>query len=906
MPVVNNVKEVIKVAPDATTGHPTGAFATAARRASAKAHGADPAHGQDGTAFHQAVVRKASMTAFDKTGFHGFINKYGLAEAPQEKKPGSLYRQTVRPRELEHIEEKISHTDVRFSIGDRLGYIRDQWMARTVTQMGMLLAVLCCLITGCGVIFSLVEDPAQSKGIVEDFWLVWGYMADPGTHADIEGLGPRLIAVIIAIAGILYFATVMGIIVDNVRESMELLKKGKSKVVETGHYLILGWTDRCPALLRELAMACESDGGGCVVILAEQDKVELEAELKNLLTKEDLRNLNVVFRTGSAMVTKDLNTVSASTAKTIIVLAGQGDAEQADATVLRSVLQLKGLKQELRGHIVAEMRDADNEHLVNMASDWTAETVVSHDIVGRLMLMSARQPGLASVYDALLGFQGDEFYLKAWPELAGTPFGRLQSVFADAVPIGIKVKATEKIHISPSPDMKIGPEDEVLVLAADDDSYSCSSTPLVETVFVTPEPHTYPMRCERILMCGWRRDVDDVIQQLDRLVMPGSELHMLSEVPVEERTAMLEAGGLHLESMGLNIVHHQGNPGVRRVLEALDINDYDSILVLADAQRENDMMHCDSHTLAVLLLLRDIQAMKFTEDKEGDEHGYGWRRFKAQTSGEIGCLCVCEVLDHRTRNTIQHSRSLRQAADFVQSNELISRVLAMVSERREVKAVLDELLGSSGSGIMMHEAARYASPYTPFDFYGMAVQCQQLGHILCGYKEHHGEVVLNPKDKERVIQDWSNYELIVLSPGSQNPASASPKKMPGHGRDNGAQGRASTTDHPSGHDEQEGDKGGGGASKKLWSAVVPSNDPEREPGSKQEGLLQAVQGKLGGLDSENKRKLCLELLRAEYGAAAADAVAAAEWNRASADAGGSQQPRKNSTVIAVAGTSSEI
>ena len=36
----------------------------------------------------------------------------------------------------------------------------------------------------------------------------------------------------------------------------------------------------------------------------------------------------------------------------------------------------------------------------------------------------------------------------------------------------------------------------------------------------------------------------------------------------------------------------------------------------------------------------------------------------------------------------------------------------------------------------------------------------------------------------------------------------------------------------------------------------------------QEGLLQAVQGKLGGLDSENKRKLCLELLRAEYGAAA--------------------------------------
>ena len=41
------------------------------------------------------------------------------------------------------------------------------------------------------------------------------------------------------------------------------------------------------------------------------------------------------------------------------------------------------------------------------------ETCVSHDVLGRLMLMSAREPGLASVYGEVLGFGGDEFYLKA-------------------------------------------------------------------------------------------------------------------------------------------------------------------------------------------------------------------------------------------------------------------------------------------------------------------------------------------------------------------------------------------------------------------------------------------------------------------------------------------------------------
>merc|ERR1712036_24817 len=34
--------------------------------------------------------------------------------------------------------------------------------------------------------------------------------------------------------------------------------------------------------------------------------------------------------------------------------------------------------------------------------------------MGRLMLMSARQPGLANVYASLLGFAGAEFYVKLW------------------------------------------------------------------------------------------------------------------------------------------------------------------------------------------------------------------------------------------------------------------------------------------------------------------------------------------------------------------------------------------------------------------------------------------------------------------------------------------------------------
>ena len=69
----------------------------------------------------------------------------------------------------------------------------------------------------------------------------------------------------------------------------------------------------------------------------------------------DLRNTKVVFRSGSSMVVNDLNLVSACSARNIIVLAPTGmEADKADSVVLRTVLQLKGLRGDLAGHVVAE------------------------------------------------------------------------------------------------------------------------------------------------------------------------------------------------------------------------------------------------------------------------------------------------------------------------------------------------------------------------------------------------------------------------------------------------------------------------------------------------------------------------------------------------------------------------
>lgn len=70
---------------------------------------------------------------------------------------------------------------------------------------------------------------------------------------------------------------------------------------------------------------------------------------------------------------------------------------QSDARALRTVLSLTGVKDGLRGHIVVELGDLDNEVLVKLVGGDLVETVVAHDVIGRLMIQCARQPGLAQV-----------------------------------------------------------------------------------------------------------------------------------------------------------------------------------------------------------------------------------------------------------------------------------------------------------------------------------------------------------------------------------------------------------------------------------------------------------------------------------------------------------------------------
>ncbi|XP_023633518.1 probable ion channel POLLUX isoform X4 [Capsella rubella] len=658
--------------------------------------------------------------------------------------------------DLSHIKNLLRRTDQKkedVPLKKRIAYSLD--VCFSVYPYAKLLALLFAtvvLIVYGGLALYAVSD----CGVDEALWLSWTFVADSGSHADRVGVGARIVSVAISAGGMLIFATMLGLISDAISKMVDSLRKGKSEVLESNHILILGWSDKLGSLLKQLAIANKSIGGGVVVVLAERDKEEMETDIAKF--EFDLMGTSVICRSGSALILADLKKVSVSNARAIIVLGSDENADQSDARALRVVLSLTGVKEGWKGHVVVEMCDLDNEPLVKLVGGERIETVVAHDVIGRLMIQCALQPGLAQIWEDILGFENAEFYIKKWPQLDGYRFEDVLISFPNAIPCGVKVAADGKIVLNPSDDYVLEAGDEILVIAEDDDTYAPGSLP--------EDPPKYP---EKILFCGWRRDIDDMIKVLEALLAPGSELWMFNEVPDQEREKKLTDAGLNISKLvNIKLVHRQGNAGVRRHLESLPLETFDSILILAEQSLENSIVHSDSRSLATLLLIRDIQSKRlpYKDAKSSSLRISGfpnccWIRKMQQASDKS--IVISEILDSRTKNLVSVSR----ISDYVLSNELVSMALAMVAEDKQINRVLKELFAEKGNELCIRPAEFYIYDQEKVCFYDIMRRARQREEIIIGYRlAGMDQAVINPTDKSKLTK-WTLDDVFVVIASSQ-------------------------------------------------------------------------------------------------------------------------------------------
>jgi len=515
----------------------------------------------------------------------------------------------ILAKEMKHLKQKCSSTGA--SMSEVMSYRLDIIFSKSSTSkpIALLFATVVCILVG-GSLFFLTGN----KGISGSVFFAWMTIVDTSAHAGAGNPVEMLVGLAMTITGMVIFGFMIGIVTDMISEKMDSLKKGKSRVLENGHHVLCGWSDKTLPVIAELANANESEGGGMIVLLAHQDKEELEHLI--LSSHIDMRGSSVVVRSGAPTLPANLSKMSVQTAKSVIIFADPSlPPDESDSMVLRVVLALMGL--DLAGHVVAELCDIDNRELITLVGKSKVETLVAHDMIGRVMLQCARAPGLAAVLDQVLGFDGSEFYMEEWGAAVGKRWGEVVFMFPDAVVVGVKQGSSGSITISPPDDYVVQAGDQVLVFAEDNDTYCAVQLDsrvlhaLQEQTKKFVPPAAPACEAENLLLVGWRRDLDDMIMELDQLIAPGSNLTLFSAYPVHKRLRAMEDGGLNVDNLrNISLTHVVGNQVSRRHLERLKIESFDSVLILAEQDAEQDILQSDSRSLASLLLLRDIHTQR--------------------------------------------------------------------------------------------------------------------------------------------------------------------------------------------------------------------------------------------------------------------------------------------------------
>ncbi|HWH27116.1 MAG TPA: hypothetical protein VNT53_10780 [Pseudolysinimonas sp.] len=586
------------------------------------------------------------------------------------------------------------------TFGERSRYWFDTWMARgpiaLIALLGLATLALVVVLGGITtIVVALLPDKNNSFSADYTPWDVfWGSLMrtlDPGTMGGDQGWLFRLLMLIVTIGGLIIVASLIGIISGAFDSKVEELRKGRSRVLETDHTLILGWSSKVIPIVREICIANESRGTSAIVILADRDKVEMEDDIKAQLGGTG--KTKIIIRSGDAMNLAELEVANPHTARSIIVLAPEGD-DDPDSSVIKTTLAITNNPRRKSGeyHIVGELQDPRNLEAARLVGRAEAHWVLANELISRIMVQTCRQSGLSVVYSELLDFDGAEIYFTTQPSLGGSTFLDAQLAFEDSMVMGIVRDGSTLLN--PAGDLVLTADDTLIVIAEDDSTIRLGATGSGDlgAISTVPAPER---RAETTLVLGYNQSLRFMLAELDEYSTPRSSVTILADLPEPELG--------HYAT--LDITWRDGDPTSRATLDSLQVAGFDHILVLASeslpAQR------ADAKTLITLLHLRDI----------------------ADTGG-VDLNVVSEMLDDRNRELAE----VTQADDFIVSDQLISLMLSQVSENRQLTSVFDQLFTSAGAEVYLRPVEQYITPGQSADFYTVIEAARAKGETAIGHR----------------------------------------------------------------------------------------------------------------------------------------------------------------------------
>jgi ion channel POLLUX/CASTOR len=631
-----------------------------------------------------------------------------------------------------------------FNFKERIRYFFDNTLSKgplgLLIWLGLFVSIVIVLVS----IFVWTSGVSSKDSLLEQIYL---YLISSLGAADADTDGGwlfRSASMFVIFSGIFVMGALISILTTAVDTRLEKLRRGRSRIIESGHTVILGWSDEILVLIKELVIANENHPNSCIAILANEDKVEMEDKINEAIGPH--KQTRIVFRSGNPMAIHDLNIVNINSAKSIIALGDKDDVS--GLVIMKTVLAIinNPSRRVEPYHIVAAINNPKILDSIKLISEDEIEVINKGEFITKIEAQTLLQSGLSLVITDLLDFDGEEIYFKKEPELNGLSYREVVLSYDTSAIIGF-YRDDGQILLNPPADSLLGEGDSIIAVSHDDDTVILSEQKYPEIdediiSLVVPQPP----KAKNILMLGWNQHSLKLVNHISDNTPKGSKIIIAASC--SDSKAQVEKFS---SKVNLTLEHIAIDPTERSHLEGLPFNSIDHVVILpcfdvAPNTEPLSINQLDASTLVTLLNVRRIRQQ-----------------------GGFSLTITSEILDIENRTLIE----TKDNDDFVVSDHLISLALAQISENKSLGPVFNSLFDPHGNEIYLKPASNYVKTGQPVSFFSVVESALRQNETAIGYRiktqnnldEHSNkeyDIVLNP-DKRSVFEFSVEDKIVVLA-----------------------------------------------------------------------------------------------------------------------------------------------
>ncbi len=542
-----------------------------------------------------------------------------------------------------------------------------------------------------------------------------------------DNFNERLVNFLYWALGVAFSGTIIAFLAAKVSNFITNLNKGKSTIIDTNHYVIIGWNANIFNIFAEIQTANLNQSKPTILCFNGLDNLEMRAMIDLEISK--FKKIRVLTRSGDVHNIADLARTNAKTAKSVIIL---DDTVKKNFNIETTLLAVKKNIPNNNIPIVVQFSNEDNIATLSDLMSNQLYPISKNKLISNVTSQAVRNKHIATVVLDFLDYDGDEVYFFKAGVFVGHTFKQVMLNLQSEMLIGV-LTINNKVVLNPDKNYIIQNEDQLIIIAEDDENnLKLHDKPylskLLNTISITPRTESFE-EPKSILVIGWSKLGQQIFDKTIQFLGAGSKVSFLYRKDLVTTIP-------NTENYSHEVSLIETNTNDQELLSScLTANDFDIVLILGyDDYYSEDVS--DTYSLMKNLAVKKILGNKKTS---------------------FSTRIILQLNDGSKKDLI----STNQESEFIVSDLLSALLITQLADNPKLWYVFEELFSNEGLKININ----HSEAYDPIKKEEISVEdllilALKKNETLIGYVENN-QCYLNP-NKSKIINDMTKTELIVI------------------------------------------------------------------------------------------------------------------------------------------------